>query len=574
MKKITAGFALAVLAFGVVGTPVQAAALIKGDLKVADESLRLKQSMSGDASIGEGMNNPGVSGSVVVGNTVYTADTEIETGTGIGYHSIIKHTLQGAYGGRLPYPFTSADGMIFSPWSLTVDGAGNLYTIARFSIFTEGSGRDNKQCIVKQSPTGALLGSYCNVFSSQGIGDGGLQYIAADQSGKLYAVTAKSEAEYILYTVELASNGSHRITELYRPLAGVRALSGGISLDENGTVYVSYVDVDESNPEDPLFAANMLRFEVGSSTPTVFLHDTDLQMIFASGVSSNGRASVIAFGDNGTTLRTYDEKGNFVAKIVDTGDMRLQHVAIGLRLGMDEHGAVYVRNAGIARIDKYVAPYDVALFASESDKVARLTLENASEASLIQASIIDRNTYDAPVDAGFDYPLGLVAYEAEVKSMAPIDVSYLVETDLAPNEVAVRKYNRITRKYAAVPDAKVTQSQVEGRPALLLEYQVSDGGPLDEDGTVNGTIVDPVGFAVAAGAAPVTPGADNGTANGGSAGTGSGASTVVPGAPNTGVGSIWSLQGIVLAMAAVAMIGVGLYTAWRRYRNVPLFSKK
>jgi len=36
---------------------------------------------------------------------------------------------------------------------------------------------------------------------------------------------------------------------------------------------------------------------------------------------------------------------------------------------------------------------------------------------------------------------------------------------------------------------------VGGQPVLKVVYSVTDGGPLDEDGTANGVIVDPVGLA-------------------------------------------------------------------------------
>lgn len=66
-------------------------------------------------------------------------------------------------------------------------------------------------------------------------------------------------------------------------------------------------------------------------------------------------------------------------------------------------------------------------------------------------------------------------------------------TDLKPNEVTSMKY--INGTYSPIANATIEQSMLEGKPALKLTYQLSDGGALDEDGIVNGEIVDPVGLA-------------------------------------------------------------------------------
>lgn len=44
--------------------------------------------------------------------------------------------------------------------------------------------------------------------------------------------------------------------------------------------------------------------------------------------------------------------------------------------------------------------------------------------------------------------------------------------------------------------ATVQQSSIGGSSALLLSFDITDGGALDNDGVANGVIVDPTGLAV------------------------------------------------------------------------------
>ena len=83
---------------------------------------------------------------------------------------------------------------------------------------------------------------------------------------------------------------------------------------------------------------------------------------------------------------------------------------------------------------------------------------------------------------------------------------------------------------------------MNGQPGLQLTYNVTDGGPLDEDGLANGVIVDPVGLA----AVPTT-------------------STL---APDTGYGSpASSRDNLIVAVLAgsVACLALGLRA---RRRNI------
>ena len=97
-------------------------------------------------------------------------------------------------------------------------------------------------------------------------------------------------------------------------------------------------------------------------------------------------------------------------------------------------------------------------------------------------------------DTGYTYPLGLINFTFTTDSIQN-QVSLIFQTTLTPSQVIARKYNPNTKTYMNIPGASITQSTLNGNAALNLTYTIADGGPLDEDGSVNGVIVDPVGLA-------------------------------------------------------------------------------
>lgn len=62
--------------------------------------------------------------------------------------------------------------------------------------------------------------------------------------------------------------------------------------------------------------------------------------------------------------------------------------------------------------------------------------------------------------------------------------------------VVLRKYNPTSKTYTTVSDATLTHTAIGGQAVVEATYQITDGGPLDSDGTTSGIIVDPVGLAM------------------------------------------------------------------------------
>jgi len=99
-------------------------------------------------------------------------------------------------------------------------------------------------------------------------------------------------------------------------------------------------------------------------------------------------------------------------------------------------------------------------------------------------------------DTGYTYPLGLSQFSF-ITDNASNQITLTFQTSLKPTQVTARKYNSTTRVYTTIPGAVVVSTTLNGQPALSLTYTITDGGTLDQDGVVNGTITDPVGLAVA-----------------------------------------------------------------------------
>jgi hypothetical protein len=122
----------------------------------------------------------------------------------------------------------------------------------------------------------------------------------------------------------------------------------------------------------------------------------------------------------------------------------------------------------------------------------------------------------------------------------------MFQTELTPSQVVAQKYNSTAQTYSNIPGAVITNTTLNGKHALQLTYTITDGGPLDEDGAINGVIVDPVGLAQI-----------NSTAT--SAAT----------APSTGYGEPGSKTPIITTSLSVGtlVIGAALRNAARRPKN-------
>ncbi|KXK27366.1 MAG: Bacillopeptidase F precursor [candidate division WS6 bacterium OLB20] len=128
-----------------------------------------------------------------------------------------------------------------------------------------------------------------------------------------------------------------------------------------------------------------------------------------------------------------------------------------------------------------------------------------STCDTIAAADIIEETENGMDDEAFDYTAGL--FDFELTCAAPGEtatVTMYFFGDYDASLVTVRKFNGVNDEYLDVPGAVATNSTIGGEDVLVITFDITDGGPLDMDGTANGTIIDPTGPAFNTAAAPQT----------------------------------------------------------------------
>jgi hypothetical protein len=164
--------------------------------------------------------------------------------------------------------------------------------------------------------------------------------------------------------------------------------------------------------------------------------------------------------------------------------------------------------ADYSGVDVYAASYDGDVWGAndpDNNKDNTGTLPNALNTGLIRVTTpLGTNIYTFPAvteaslskqDVGYTYPLGL--FEVAIETPHASDqIQLTFQTNLTPSQVVARDFNSTTEKYINVPGAVITETTLNGQPALLLVYTAADNGPLDSNPGI-GYLTDPVGLAVA-----------------------------------------------------------------------------
>lgn len=155
-------------------------------------------------------------------------------------------------------------------------------------------------------------------------------------------------------------------------------------------------------------------------------------------------------------------------------------------------------NAGDANNDgtQDSEQYNVtALESSVNGKYVALEVDDGC--TLESVATAAENT-KAVQDSSYSYPAGLLNFTANCESTA-VKVFFYGE-----NDATVRKYKPSTNAYFTITDATKAAQTIGGQAAMVVTYDVTEGGDLDVDGLDNGVIVDPVGLGVLGASAPNT----------------------------------------------------------------------
>lgn len=130
---------------------------------------------------------------------------------------------------------------------------------------------------------------------------------------------------------------------------------------------------------------------------------------------------------------------------------------------------------------------------------------DTGEGCEITTDDIDRESSLAVQDPAYEYANGLFDFAADCEGSSTTIKLYYYDVSIA--DLTVRKYNPHTHAYFTIPGASLSQQTINGHSVAVATYEIIDGGTLDMDGEVNGSIEDPAGIA-----------------------------SLVVGAPNTGIG--------------------------------------
>lgn len=149
----------------------------------------------------------------------------------------------------------------------------------------------------------------------------------------------------------------------------------------------------------------------------------------------------------------------------------------------------------------------------------------SDEECFIGNSVVTASS-ELSVDTTYTYPLGLLDFTVECGDDGFTATVKQYFYDAPASDFVLRKY--INGQYINVDGATMERQAIAGRQVLVVTYNVTDGGPLDADGEVNGVVVDPAGPAL---------------------------TVAVPGAPNTGFARQQSAAHMLLVSVAALVVG-------------------
>lgn len=293
--------------------------------------------------------------------------------------------------------------------------------------------------------------------------------IALNKEGNLFATLLDREStDGSMFLAEIDTDGN-----ILRTLDNGATYSGsyGIAVDQDDNIYASSMISDSDGPDQ---CANLL----------LVIRKYDHTGTYIGNIDTSPESS------EGAVCPTYN--AGVASSLAATSPLNITKrgdIFIG--------SGAYTGALGKARIVKYSYVNTQATFAQNSHTAqAKLNLPDTVE--LLEATTSTVNDMDAPSDPGNQYPLGLVYFKAKVTDiLQPVPVELFFVTDLKPTQVKARKYHSSTKQYGDIPGSTITQTELDGKPALKLSYTITDNGELDEDMTP-GVIVDPVGLATAA----------------------------------------------------------------------------
>ncbi|MBH2007339.1 hypothetical protein I8H83_01920 [Candidatus Saccharibacteria bacterium] len=416
---------------------------------------------------------------------------------------------------KLVKEFQLQDGYSLSLPTIAVDRHGNTY----YAVEKELANNDRASAILKYNSNDqfvTVLDNF-NTIGEQTIR--GAYAVAIDSHDNLYVTAGASggDSNIVLLKLDSAGNLLNKVDFLQGAEAHGYTQPLVVALNNKDQVYVAAMQPAGNE------TVKIFRVDDSGNIITTVGGDDPIKLGYGMNIDSNNNLYFISIDTTGNTppipgcpmpyeVRKYDSSGTFIGAIDTSPEASEGPVctlygggaspAFSTAPGVGTDGDIYIGTGnytdgslGNARIAVYSMAKNIATFpptGTQSNTQVRLSLPEGAD--LQYAEVKSQSELTTPTHVGFSYPLGLVSFKVKVKNTDPLSTELLFVTDLKPNEVTSMKY--INGTYSPIANATIEQSTLEGKPALKLTYQLSDGGALDEDGIVNGEIVDPVGLAV------------------------------------------------------------------------------
>lgn len=127
-------------------------------------------------------------------------------------------------------------------------------------------------------------------------------------------------------------------------------------------------------------------------------------------------------------------------------------------------------------------------------------LPNATTSYLVlpsgvsNASFSTTDSTTVPTDTGYTFPSSLVSFQFDTTPGNTETIVLYFDLPGDPSSYTARKYDTNNHSFSTIPNATVTRETYNNQSLIKLTYNITDGDNLDQDHTINGTIIDPVGL--------------------------------------------------------------------------------
>lgn len=137
----------------------------------------------------------------------------------------------------------------------------------------------------------------------------------------------------------------------------------------------------------------------------------------------------------------------------------------------------------------------------EQSNVLSTPLSNNTTSYLVlpsgvtNASFSTTDSTSIPTDTGYYFPTSLVSFQFDTTPGNTETITLYFDLPGDPSSYTARKYDTTNHSFSTIQGASITRETYNNTSLLKLTYTITDGDNLDQDHTVNGTIIDPVGLA-------------------------------------------------------------------------------